>query len=124
MVKKMTLLLHVRNLSDTKEPSDATSLLLSNSNTSSGRQKDADKQREQPQIVEEDNKELKVQVASLRAELASLTAQVKLLTADVETQRLENSVLQKEVQLLKDHPMSVNFIRDCDKRTKFFTGRS
>ena len=83
--------------------------------------KNADEQREQPQIVEEDNKELKVQVAS-RAELASLTAQVKLLTADVETQRLENSVLQKEVQLLKDHPMSVNFIRDCDKRTKFFTG--
>ena len=67
-------------------------LALSNSNTSSERQKDADKQREQPQIVKEDNKELKVQVASLRAELASLTAQVKLLTADVETQRLENSV--------------------------------
>ena len=65
---------------------------------------------------------MKVQVASLRAELASLTEEVKLLTADVETQSLENSELQKEVQLLKDHPMSVDFIRDCDKRTKFFTG--
>ena len=105
-----------------KRPQQCHILALSNSNASSGRQKDADEQREQLQIVEEDNKELKVQVASLRAELASLTAQVKLLTADVETQRLENSVLQKEVQLLKDHPMSVNFIRDCDKRTKFFTG--
>ena len=61
-------------------------------------------------------------MASLRAELASLTAEVKLLTVDVETQRLENSVLRKEVQLLKDRPISVNFIRDCDKRTKFFTG--
>ena len=28
MVKKMTLLLHVRNLSDTKEPSDATEMQM------------------------------------------------------------------------------------------------
>ena len=84
--------------------------------------KDADEQRQQPQKVEEENRGLIVQVALLRVELASLTAEVKLLTADVETQRLENSVLQKEVQLLKDHPMSINFTRDCDKRTKFFTG--
>ena len=91
-------------------------------NASSERRKDADEQRQQPQGVEEENRDLKVQVASLRAELASLTEEVKLLTADVETQSLENSALQKEVQLLKDHPMSVDFIRDCDKRTKFFTG--
>ena len=96
--------------------------ILGLSNGSSERRNDADEQRQQPQGVEEENRGLKVQVASLRAELASLTAEVKLLTADVETQRLENSVLQKEVQLLKDRPMSINFIRDCDKRTKFFTG--
>ena len=65
------------------------------SNASSERRKDADEQRQQPQGVEEENRGLKVQVASLRAELASLTEEVKLLTADVETERLENSALQK-----------------------------
>ena len=61
-------------------------------------------------------------MGSLRAKLASLIGEVKLLTVNVETQRLENFILQKEVQLLNDRPMSANFIRDCDKRTKFFTG--
>ena len=92
--------------------------ILGLSNGRSERRKDADEQRQQPQGVVEENRDLKVQVASLRVELASLTEEVKLLTTDVETERLENSVLQKEVQLLKDHPMSVDFIRDCDKRTK------
>ena len=32
------------------------------------------------------------------------------------------SALEKEVQLLKDRPMSVNFIKGDDKRTKFYTG--
>ena len=44
------------------------------------------------------------------------------LTNDVETLKSDKSVSQKGVQLLKDHPMSVGFIRGDDKRTKFYTG--
>ena len=120
MVKKMTPATACHKLERYKRAQQHHTLGLSNG--SSETRKDADEQRQQPQGVEEENRGLKVQVASLRAELASLTEEVKLLTADVETQRLENSVLQKEVQLLNDHPMSVDFIRDCDKRMKFFTG--
>ena len=34
----------------------------------------------------------------------------------------DKSALQKEVQLLKEHPMDVGFIRDDDKKAKFYTG--
>ena len=51
-----------------------------------------------------------------------LTAEVESLTNDVETLKSDKSVLQKEIQLLKDHPMSVGFIRGDDKKKKFYTG--
>ena len=54
--------------------------------------------------------------------MGSLTEEVESLTNDVETLKSDKSILQKEVQLLKDHPMGVGFIRDDDKRTKFYTG--
>lgn len=37
-------------------------------------------------------------------------------------QRSDNAALQKEVQLLKDHPMSVELIKGNEKKTKFYTG--
>lgn len=49
-----------------------------------------------------------MQVALLRAELASLIAEVRSPTVNIETQKLENCVLQKEVQTFKGHPMRVN----------------
>lgn len=66
--------------------------------------------------------ELTAQVVSLTSQVGSLTAEVESLTNDVETLKSDKSVLQKEIQLLKDHPMSVGFIRGDDKRTKFYTG--
>ena len=78
------------------------------SNSSSKRRKDVDEQRQQPQEVEDQNRGLKVQVALLRAELVSLITVVRSLTVDIETQMLENYVLQKEVQMVKDRPVRVN----------------
>ena len=74
------------------------------------------------QRTKEENEELKAQVASLTLQVGSLTAEVESLTRDVETLSSDKCVLQKEVQLLKDRPMSVGFIRGDDKRTKFYTG--
>ena len=94
-------------------------ILKSASRQSSSRKEDNVEQRQQTKSLTEENDSLKVQVASLTAEVASLTAEVELLKADAGTQV---SALQKEVQLLKDRPMSVDFIKGDDKRTKFYTG--
>ena len=77
---------------------------------------------EDTQQTKEENEELKAQVASLTSQVGVLTEEVKSATNDVETLMSDKSVLQKEVQLLKEHPMGVGFIRDDDKRTKFCTG--
>ena len=61
-------------------------------------------------------------MASLTSQVGLLTKEVESVTNDVETLMSDKSVLQKEVQLLKDHPIGVGFIRDDDKRTKFYTG--
>ena len=74
------------------------------------------------QQTKEENEELKAQVTSLTVQVELLTEEVESLTNDVETLKSDKSALQKEVQLLKDHPMSVGYIRDDDKRTKFYTG--
>ena len=65
-------------------------------------EKDVNEQREQPQGVEDQNRGLKVHVAFLRAALIA-----KSVTVDIETQnsKLENYVLQKEVQ---GRPVRVN----------------
>ena len=47
-------------------------------------------------------------MASLRANLVSLIAEVRSLTLNIETQKLENYVLQKEVQMVKNHCTRVN----------------
>ena len=99
MVKKMTLLLHLRNLFVTKSPVICHILALSNS--SSERRKDVNEERQQPQGFEDQNGGMKVQMALLRAKLVSLIAEVRSLTVDIETQKLENYVLQKEVQTVK-----------------------
>ena len=44
----------------------------------------------------------------MRAELVSLITVVRSLTVDIETQMLENYVLQKEVQMVKDRLVRVN----------------
>ena len=84
MVKRMTLLLHLRNLFVTKSPAICHILALSNS--SSERRK----------------------MSILKAELVPLIAEVRSLTVDIETQKVENYVLQKEVQMTKNHRMRVN----------------
>ena len=43
-----------------------------------------------------------MQVALLRAELVSLIVEVRSLTVDIEMQKLENYVLQKEVQMVNE----------------------
>ena len=67
-------------------------------------------------------KKLKAQVTSLTLQVGSLTAEVESLTNDVETLKSDKVVLQKEVQLLKNHPVRVATIWNDDKRTKFYTG--
>ena len=66
--------------------------------------------------------EFTAQVVSLTSQVGSLTAEVESLTNDVETLKSDKSVLQKEIQLLKDHPMSVGFIRGDDKKKSFTLG--
>ena len=61
-------------------------------------------------------------MAFLTSQVGVLTEEVKSATNDVKTLMSDKFVLQTEVQLLKEHPMGVGFIRDGDKRTKFYTG--
>ena len=93
----------------------------------STRSKDASRKRprtadEDIQQMKKENEELKAQVASLTSQVGVLTEEVKSATNNVETLMSDKSVLQTEVQLLKEHPMGVGFIRDDDKRTNFYTG--
>ena len=99
MAKKMTLLLQPQKLVCYKEPSDTRSLLWV---TAAVKEETMSWTKAATQAVEDQNRGLKVQVALLRAELVLLIAEVISLTVDIETQKLEDYVLQKEVQMVSE----------------------
>ena len=78
---------------------------LALNNSSSERRKVVDGQRQELKIKIGDC----MKVALLRAKLHSVTnGRSEILTVDLEAQKKENYVLQKEIQVVKDHPMKVN----------------